>query len=98
MRKISDLLKEYVDSTTKQIVDNPDEVRIIITISTKSVIIQIKVDPDDLGKIIGRHGRTIEAVKILCLAIKNTKFPEDSRKVILEVLEDENTDFQYNNK
>ena len=95
MRKISDLLKQYVDSTTKQIVDNPDEVEIITTISTKSVIIQIKVDQDDLGKIIGRHGRTIEAIKVLCLAIKNTKFPEDSRKVMLEVLEDENTEFQY---
>ena len=96
MNGISDLLKQYVESTTKQIVDNPDEVKTITTISTKAAIIQIKVDQDDLGKIIGRHGRTIEAIKVLCLAIKNTKFPEDSRKVILEVLEDENTDFQYN--
>ena len=93
---ISDLLKQYVESTTKQIVDNPDEVKSITTISTKAAIIQIKVDQDDLGKIIGRHGRTIEAIKVLCLAIKNTKFPKDSRKVILEVLEDENTEFQYN--
>lgn len=96
MRGISDLLKQYVESTTKQIVDNPDEVKTITTISTKAAIIQIKVAQNDLGKIIGRQGRTIEAIKILCLAIKNTKFPEDSRKVILEVLEDENTDFYYN--
>ncbi len=96
MNGITDLLKKYVESTTKQIVDNPDEVKTITTISTKAAIIQIKVDQDDLGKIIGRHGRTIEAIKVLCLAIKNTKFPEDSRKVILEVLEDEDTDFQYN--
>ena len=96
MNGIIDLLKRYVENTTKQIVDNPDEVRIITTISTKAVIVQIKVDQEDLGKIIGRHGRTIEAIKVLCLAIKNTKFPRDSRKVILEVLEDENTEFQYN--
>jgi len=96
MSGISDLLKQYVESTTKQIVDNPNEVKTITTISTKAAIIQIKVAQNDLGKIIGRQGRTIEAIKILCLAIKNTKFPEDSRKVILEVLEDENTDFHYN--
>jgi predicted RNA-binding protein YlqC (UPF0109 family) len=96
MNKITELLKEYVENTTKQIIDNPDEITIYTTISTKSVIIQIKVMQHDLGKIIGRQGRTIEAIKILCLAIKNTKFPEDSRKVILEVLEDENTNFQYN--
>jgi len=96
MSGISDLLKQYVENTTKQIVDYPDEVRTITTISTKAAIIQIKVAQNDLGKIIGRQGRTIEAIKILCLAIKNTKFPEDSRKVILEVLEDENTDFHYN--
>ena len=96
MSGISDLLKQYVESTTKQIVDNPNEVKTITTISTKAAIIQIKVAQNDLGKIIGRQGRTIEAIKILCLAIKNIKFPEDSRKVILEVLEDENTDFHYN--
>jgi len=81
MSRISDLLKQYVENTTKQIVDYPDEVKTITTISTKAAIIQIKVAQTDLGKIIGRQGRTIEAIKILCLAIKNTKFPDDSRKV-----------------
>ena len=65
------------------------------SISTKTVIVQIKVEKTDCGKIIGKHGRTIESLKVICLAAKNTQFPNDSRRVVLEVLEDENTDFTY---
>jgi len=96
MSGISDLLRQYVEHTTKQIVDNPDDVKISASISTKAVIIQIKVHQTDCGKIIGKHGRTIDAMKILCLAIKNTNYPEDSRRILLEVLEDENSKFSYN--
>ena len=92
---MSDLLQSYVAETTKKIVDSPDDVRITSSISTKAVIIQIKVAQSDCGKIIGKRGRTIDALKVLCLAIKNTNFPEDSRRVLLEVLEDENSSFSY---
>lgn len=95
MSSISDLLKTYVEDTTREIVDNPDEVQISSSISTKAVIIQIRVAQTDCGKIIGKRGRTIDALKVLCLAIKNTNFPEDSRRVMLEVLEDENSEFSY---
>jgi len=97
MTTVSDILKEFVESTTKKIVDQPNEVAITSSVSTKAVIIQIKVAQSDCGKIIGRQGRTVDALKILCLAIKNTNFPEDSRKILLEVLEDENSNFKYNN-
>lgn len=95
MSGMSDLLQSYVAETTKKIVDSPDDVRITSSISTKAVIIQIKVAQSDCGKIIGKRGRTIDALKVLCLAIKNTNFPEDSRRVLLEVLEDENSSFSY---
>jgi len=95
MGGMADLIRDYVEGTTKQIVDAPDEVRVSSSISTKTVIIQIKVEKSDCGKIIGKQGRTIDALKILCLAIKNTNYPSDTRRVMLEVLEDENTDFTY---
>ena len=95
MGGMADLLKDYVEETTKKIVDTPEEVRITSSISTKAVIIQIKVEKFDCGKIIGKRGRTIDAIKVLCLAIKNTMYPDDSRRVMLEVLEDENTSFSY---
>lgn len=93
---MSELLRDYVIETTKKVVDQPEYVSVNVSVSTKAVIIQIEVDQSDCGKIIGKGGRTIEALKILCLAIKNTNFSDDSRRVIIEVLEDERSNFTYN--
>jgi len=96
MTNMSEMLNDFVKDTTKQIVDKPEDVDVNATVSTKAVIIQVRVHDRDCGKIIGRRGRTIDALKVLCLAIKNTQFPNDSRRVMLEVLEDEDTQFNYN--
>ena len=98
MSVMTDLLKNYVEETTKKIVDEPDEVKVNVSISTKAIIIQIGVDNRDCGKIIGKRGKTIDSLKVLCLAMKNTNYPSDSRRVLLEVLEDENSDYSYNNR
>jgi len=98
MAGMNDMIKDYVEDTTKMIVDNPKEVKVSVSTSTKALIAQISVAKADCGKIIGRKGRTIEAMKILCLAIKNTKFPADSRRVLIEVLEDENSSFISKNR
>lgn len=96
MATMSDMLRNFVKDTTENIVDKPDDVDVKATVSTKAIIIQVRVHDRDCGKIIGRRGRTIDALKVLCLAIKNTQFPNDSRRVMLEVLEDEDTQFNYN--
>jgi len=93
MESISELLQNHVESTTKKLVDNPEEVKVAVAISTKSIIVQIKVAKSDCGKVIGKQGRTIEAMKIITLAIKNTHFPDDARRVSLEILEDESSNF-----
>lgn len=95
MGEMSDMLKRYVEDTTKKVVDMPEEVSVNTSVSTKKVIIQIKVAKSDCGKIIGKKGKTIDSLKTICMAVKNTNFPEDSRGILLEVLEDENTDFCY---
>jgi len=95
MESIVEVLENYVTNTIKQIVDSPKEVHIDIVISTKSVIVQIKVDKSDCGKVIGKKGRIIEALKTIVLAIKSSKFPDDTRKVSLEVLEDEARGYNY---
>jgi uncharacterized protein len=90
---MSEILQKFVDSTIKQIVDSPEDVKTTTTVSTKSVMVQIKSDQEDLGKIIGKKGRTIESLKVLTLAIKNTQFPRDTRRVVLEIIEDEDSSF-----
>ena len=96
MGEMSELLKDYVEKSTKLVVDKPDSVDVSASVSTKAVIIQIKVDKYDMGKIIGKSGRTSDSLKVICLAIKNTNFPNDSRRIIIEVLEDEDNSFSYN--
>jgi len=98
MGGMADSLQEYVEQTTKKIVDNPADVEVTCSVSTKAVIVQIKVEKRDCGKIIGKRGKTIDALKLLCLAIKNTNHPNDSRRVLLEVLEDENSDYTYRDR
>lgn len=93
---MSELLKEYVELTVQKLVDNPKDVEVFITVSTKSVIVQIRVNKSDCGKVIGKKGRTIESLKILVLAIKNTHFSEDTRRVSLEILEDEAFSYRDN--
>ncbi len=95
MSEMSNTLQDYIENTTKAVVDKPEVVEVSVSVSTKAIIVQIRVDQSDCGKIIGKKGRTIDALKILCLAIKNTNYPDDSRRVMLEVLEDENSDFSY---
>ena len=95
MSGMTDLLKDYVEQTTKKIVDAPEDVRVNASVSTKAIIIQIEVDNRDCGKIIGKRGKTIDSLKVLCLAMKNTNYPSDSRRVMLEVLEDENSEYTY---
>jgi predicted RNA-binding protein YlqC (UPF0109 family) len=98
MENMTDVLKDVVEFMITKLVDKPDEVEVIVTTSTKSILVQIKTSKADTGKVIGKKGRTIDAVKIVTSCIKNTQFSGDSRRVMLEVLEDENQSFSRKNK
>ena len=97
MENMTEVLKAVVEFMIKKLVDKPEEVVIGVTTSTKSILIQIKTNKTDTGKVIGKKGRTIDAVKIVTSCIKNTQFSGDSRRVMLEVLEDENQSFDKKN-
>jgi uncharacterized protein len=80
-------LGEYVQSIVCEYVDFPSELETHVSVSTKTVIIQLTCAKSDLGKIIGKSGRTITSLQTIISAAKNTKFPSDNKKVIIEVLE-----------
>jgi hypothetical protein len=88
---IQDEMKIFVEDLVKNLVDKKEEVKVDVSVSTKSIIIQIKTDKTDCGKVIGKKGRTIEAIKVVTLAAKNTKFSGDTKGVSVEVLEEEET-------
>jgi predicted RNA-binding protein YlqC (UPF0109 family) len=95
-QEIIDFLKDYIYQTVTKLVDQKDKVEILISLTTKTIIIQIRSEKTDIGKIIGSKGRIIESLKIIISSIKNANFPNDPRKISLEILEDENSSYTYN--
>lgn len=95
MIKISEFLKENLTPVICSFVDNPQSIGISVTTSTKTIICQIKADKKDYGKIIGRKGKTIESLRIITSAMKNTHFPDDLRRISIEILDDEIPSFNY---
>ena len=98
MASITETIKELIEYLVKKIVDKPNEIEINVSSTTKSIIVQIKSAKDDIGKIVGRTGRTINALKIITTVVKNTQFLGDKKDVFIEIIEDEKTDFYNKNK
>jgi uncharacterized protein len=55
----------FVEYVVKAIVDNPDDVSTERTVDERGVLIKLNVNPDDMGKIIGKEGRTAKSVRTL---------------------------------
>jgi len=57
--------KEFVEYIVKQIVNNPDKVEVSRRTDEMGVLLEVKVDPEDMGLLIGRAGSTAKAVRTL---------------------------------
>ncbi|GAB1536588.1 MAG: KH domain-containing protein [Geovibrio sp.] len=77
-------MKELVEFIVKSLVDKPDAVRIEEVEGEKASIIELRVDNGDLGKVIGKQGRTAKAIR----TILNASGVKAGKKVVLEILED----------
>jgi hypothetical protein len=87
---IQEKVKTFVGDLVENLVDKKNDVNIEVSISTKTILVQIKTAKEDCGKVIGRKGRTIESIKVLTLAFKNTQFPQDSKNISVEIIESGN--------
>ena len=61
-------LKETLSGIAKAIVDNPDEVSVVENADDTSVELVLSVAPDDMGMVIGRHGRIAKAIRTVMKA------------------------------
>ncbi len=60
---------EFVEMLVTQLVDNPDAVAVeAVEQSDRELCVEVSADPDDIGKIIGRSGRTIKSIRTLARA------------------------------
>ena len=58
-------MKEIVELMAKSLVDNPDKVQVSQLDGEQSSIIELKVAPEDVGKIIGKQGRNVQAIRVI---------------------------------
>ena len=62
-------MKELVELIAKSLVDNPDRVQVFQIDGEQSSIIELKVAPEDVGKVIGKQGRNVQAIRIILGAV-----------------------------
>ncbi len=76
-------MKELIEYIAKLLVDNPEEVSVTELKGEQTTVIELKVAKEDLGKIIGKQGRTAMAIRTI-LGAASTKIKKRS---VLEILE-----------
>jgi uncharacterized protein len=75
------VLAPALEHLVKGIVDHPDEVQVIAKNSPRGDVLEVRVHPEDLGRVIGRAGRTAKALRTLVSALA------DGRKVRVDVVD-----------
>ncbi len=58
-------MKELLEMIAKALVDHPEEVEVRSVEGQHAIVLELRVHPEDLGKVIGRHGRTAEALRTI---------------------------------
>ncbi len=76
-------MKDLVEFIVKKLVKKPEEVSVSSIESEEQIVLQLKVEKEDMGRIIGKNGKTIKAIRTI-VNIASAKF---GKKVNLEVLE-----------
>jgi predicted RNA-binding protein YlqC (UPF0109 family) len=77
-------MKEFVEFIAKHLVDSPDDVNIdVVDASENTVELSLKVAADDVGKVIGKQGKTAQAMRTLLTAIA----AKDGKRAILKILD-----------
>ena len=76
-------MKEFIEFIAKHLVDQPDSVVIEEEVQDEKVILRLRVAPPDVGKVIGKKGRTAFALRTLIAAVGK----KAGKKVSLEVLD-----------
>ena len=75
-------MKELVEVIAKALVEKPEEVVTTETETDDAIVVELKVDPSDMGKVIGRQGRIAKAIR----AVVKTASSKSDKKVVVEIM------------
>ncbi|SFH50705.1 RNA-binding protein (KH domain) [Tindallia magadiensis] len=73
---------QLVELIAKSLVDHPEQVQVKETENNQSIIVELRVAPDDMGKVIGKQGRIAKAIRTVVKAASTG----ENRKVIVEIM------------
>ena len=75
--------KDLVEYIAKSLVDDPSGVEVNVIEGEKSTILELKVSADDIGKVIGKHGRIAKAIRTVLSASAS----KTGKRIVLEILD-----------
>jgi predicted RNA-binding protein YlqC (UPF0109 family) len=76
-------MKELIEYIARALVDNPDQVQVREVEGEKTTVFELRVGQGDLGKVIGKHGRTARSIRTLL----NAAATKAGKRAVLEILE-----------
>jgi len=77
-------MKDLVQFLAQNLVNNPDAVDVKETLGDTASVLELRVAKEDLGRIIGKQGRTAKSIRTILNAVAS----RNNRKVVLEIIED----------
>lgn len=75
-------MKDLVEILARSLVDKPEKVEVNQVDGEKSIILELRVDSDDMGKVIGKQGKIAKAMRTVIKAAA----AKDGKRVVLEIL------------
>ncbi len=76
-------MKELLEVIARNLVDNPEQVTVSEVKGDRSIILELKVAPEDMGKVIGKQGRIAKAIRTV---VKAAAVHEDKR-IVVEIVQ-----------
>ena len=78
-------MKELVRVIASSLVDHPDQVVVTEKETDKSIVVELKVAPEDMGKVIGKQGRIAKSIRIVAKAAA----AKDDKKVVVDIVQED---------
>jgi predicted RNA-binding protein YlqC (UPF0109 family) len=74
--------QQFVEYIVKTLVNNPEKVAVERTIDERGVLLSLTVDPDDVGRVIGKRGVTAQAIRVLLRALETNQDARFNLKIV----------------
>lgn len=86
--------QQFVEFIVKSLVSNPDAVSVERRIDEKGVLLELTVDPEDLGRVIGKRGATAQSLRTLLRALGTKNDARYNLKIVDNSADNGSTDYQ----